>query len=424
MKITNWVSRIGVIACWERGRPVRDPIAEFRMMAGIIYRIAWTHRTIWGLAFCLVWLTGCSPLRGYESLLVLADVGAVHAPSRLKAVTPPPSRTPVSYTVDGRSRSGDLYLPGAGAPLAGIVLVPGAVPEGKDDARMVALATTLARARFAVLIPELPGFRELSIRPGDARLVADAYTYLVSRPDLAPGGRAGMVAFSYALGPALLAVLEPEIRERVRFIVGVGGYYDLARTVAYFTTGYFQYEGRWYYLKPDDYGKMVLVKSSLPHLRDPRDRKILDAMVQLKLDNIAADLAPLASGLGPEGRAVYELVTNTDPARTPQFMQALPPSLRADFALLSLHDKDLRGLKARLLLVHGKNDNLIPFPESMALAQQVAPGQARLFIINRVLGHVDLRLSHVLSWEFLSRELPDAWRMWRAVDALLAEREE
>ncbi len=393
------------------------------MTLEIIYRIAWSHRTLWGLAFCLVWLTGCSPLRGYESLLVLADVGAVHAPSRLKAVTPSPSRTPVAYIVDGRSRSGDLYLPGAGAPLAGIVLVPGAVPDGKDDARLVALATTLARARFAVLIPELPGFRELSIRPGDAREVADAYTYLTSRPDLAPGGRAGMVAISYALGPALLAALEPDIREQVRFIVGVGGYYDLARTIAYFTTGYFQHEGRWYYLKPDDYGKMVFVKSSLPHLRERQDRKILDTMVQLKLDNIAADIAPLASGLGPEGRTVYELVTNADPARTPQLMQALPPSLRADFAALSLHDKDMRGLQARLLLVHGKNDNLIPFPESMALAQQVAPGQARLFIINRVLGHVDLRLSNVLSWEFFSRELPDAWRMWRAVNALLAERE-
>ena len=52
----------------------------------------------------------------------------------------------------------------------------------------------------------------------------------------------------------------------------------------------------------------------------------------------------------------------------------------------------------------------------------VSPGQARLFVINRILGHVDFRLSRVLSWEFLSEELPDAWRMWRAVDALLAER--
>jgi hypothetical protein len=52
----------------------------------------------------------------------------------------------------------------------------------------------------------------------------------------------------------------------------------------------------------------------------------------------------------------------------------------------------------------------------------VPASQARLYLINQILGHVDLSLGHVLSWQFLSRELPDLWRMWRALDALLAER--
>lgn len=391
------------------------------MVAGIGCRTVRLPGIVWGL--CLLCLAGCSPQRNYESLLALADIGAAHEPSRLKDVTPQPARRPVSYAVGGRSRSGDLYLPGEGKPLAGIVLAPGAVPQGKDDARLVAFAATLARARFAVLIPELEGFRELRIQPGDARAVADAFNYLASRPELAPDGRAGIAAFSYAVGPALLAAMESDIHERVRFVVGVGGYYDLARTVAYFSTGYFRHAGRWHYLKPDDYGKMVFVKSCQPYLRDPRDRDILDAMVQLKLRDIKADIAPLAPGLGSEGRAVYRLLTNDDPARTPQLMEALPLSVLGGIDALTLRGKDLRGLKARLLLVHGENDNLIPFPESIELAASVAPGRARLFVIRRILGHVDLTLPHLLSWEFLVRELPDAWRMWRAVDALLAERE-
>lgn len=391
------------------------------MAAGMSCRTVRFPLIAWGL--CLLCLAGCSPQRNYESLLVLADIVAADSPSRLKESTPPPVRKRVSFVVDGRERSGDLYLPGAGRPLAGIVLMPGAVPQGKDDARLVAFAATLARARFAVLTPEMGGFRELRIQPGDVRAVADAFGYLASRPELAPGGRAGIAAFSYAVGPALLAAMQPDIRDKVRFVVGVGGYYDLARTVGYFSTGYFRHEGRWHYLKPDDYGKMVFVKSSSPHLRDPRDRAILDAMVQLKLRDIEADIAPLASGLGDEGRAVYRLLTNNDPERTPQLMQALPPQVQADIAALTLRGKDLRKLKARLLLVHGENDNLIPFPESMALAANAAPGQARLFVIRRILGHVDLTLPHVFSREFFGTELPDAWRMWRAVDALLAGRE-
>ncbi len=381
----------------------------------------WLPRIVWLL--CLSCLMGCSPQRNYESLLVLADIVAVGASSRLKENTPMPLRQPIPFVVDGRSRSGDLYLPGEGRPLAGIVLVPGAVPHGKDDARLVAFAATLARARFAVLVPEMVGFRELRIGRGDAREVADAFAHLASRPELAPGGRAGIAAFSYSVGPALLAAMQPDIRDKVRFVAAVGGYYDLARTVAYFSTGYFRHDGRWYYLRPDDYGRMVFVQSSRPHLRDARDRAILDAMVETKRRDIDADIAPLASGLGPEGRAVYALLTNTDPQRTTQLIAALPQPVRDELAALTLRGKDLRGLKARLLLVHGENDNLIPFPESVELAASVAPGQARLFLIRRILGHVDPTLAHVFSREFLVEELPDAWRMWRAVDALLAERE-
>lgn len=382
-----------------------------------IYRLP-----IWLALLGLALLAGCSIQRGYESVLVLADAGAGAAPSRLKQVTASPTRTAVTYTVDGRSHSADLYLPAAEAPQAAIVLVPGAVPHGKDDARLVAFAHTLARARFAVFAPELAGFRELRIRPADAREVADAFAYLASRPDLAPGGRAGIGGFSYALGPAVLAALAPDIRERVRFILGVGGYYNLPRSVAYFTTGRFQHDGQWHYLSPDDYGKMVFAKSSQPYLPE-RDRSILERMVAIRLEDRTADIAHLAPGLSSEGAAVYALLTNTDPLRVPQHLAALPARLRDDLAALSLHNKDLAGLRARLILVHGKNDNLIPYPESIALAAAVAPGQARLFVIERILGHVDLSLAHLLSWQFISQELPDAWRMWRAVDALLSERE-
>lgn len=370
----------------------------------------------------LILLAGCSTVRGYESLLVLIDAGVGAAPSRLKLVTPAPARTRVSYLVAGRGHTADLYLPGAGVPAAAIVLVPGAVPLGKDDGRLVAFAHTLARARFAVLVPELSGFRELRLHPGNAREVADAFVYLASHPHLAPAGRAGIGAFSYALGPAVLAALEDDVRDKVHFILGVGGYHDLPRTIGYFTTGRFEFGGRWNYLEPDQYGKMVFANSSQPYL-PALDRAILDRMVAIRLQDRTADISHLAHGFGPGGRTVDALLTNTDPARVPQLLAALPPRLRADIAALSLHNKDLARLSARLILVHGKNDNLIPYPESIALAAAVPPGQARLFIINRILGHVDLSFSHLLSSEFLSRQLPDAWRMWRAVDALLAERE-
>ena len=387
----------------------------------------------------LVVLAGCAPARHYEAALVLQDFAAGAAASRLKQTTPMPLRQTLVYTVAGRTHSADLYLPGplagcaahspaqpkdaAGCPRAALVAVPGAVPLGKDDPRLVAFATTLARAGFAVLAPDIRGFRQLRIRPTDAREIADAFAYLARRPELAPGGRAGMFAFSYSVGPALLAALEADIRAQVRFVVGVGGYHDLPRAMRFFTTGWFEHGGQWQRITPDDTGRMVLVYSSLDYLADGADRAVFDRMVAQRMRDSHADLSVLAAELSTEAHAVYALAVNADPARFAELFARLPQAMRADIDQLDLARHDLGPLRARLVLVHGRNDNLIPYPESLALAAAVPEGQARVFLIQRVLGHVDLGVSSLLTSRFWREDLPDLWRLWRVIDLLLAERE-
>jgi hypothetical protein len=73
--------------------------------------------------------------------------------------------------------------------------------------------------------------------------------------------------------------------------------------------------------------------------------------------------------------------------------------------------------------VHGRNDNLIPYSETLALAQAAPQAKATVWLIGRLLGHVDLSAGRVLSWQFVSQALPDIWRMLRAVAALLGERD-
>ena len=375
------------------------------------------------LLLSLLLLSGCSLQRHSVALLVLNDIASGGRDSSLKKRTPEPSRTPVTYAIAGRSHAADLYLPGTGKPEAGIVLVPGAVPDGKDNESLVAFAMTLARAHFSVLTPELSGQRELKMQPAHAREVADAFRYLVEREDLSPRGRAGIAAFSYGVGPAVLAALEDDVRSRVRFVLGVGGYHDMRASIRFFTTGYFEDNGAPLYLKPSDYGKLVFAKSVLDHISSRDDRETLDAIVSARLGDPGADLSALAKKLGPEGLAVYRLLTNTDPQETPRLLAALPQPIVETIDTLTLDNKQLQRLTARLLLVHGRDDRLIPYPESLALSNAVAPRQARVFILNRILGHVDLTLSYFFSLQFWREELPDAWRLLRAVNLLLLERE-
>ena len=361
-------------------------------------------------------LAGCGSLRQVaclpsgDGVLMMDDLLAGEGASKLKNTTEAPRRSTLKYAVAGRDRAGDLYQ--SGTPTAAVVLVPGASTSGKDDPRLVAFAEALARMRFSVLVPDLPNVRQLRVKPDDARVIADAFVHLAGREDLAPQGRVGMGAFSYALGPTVIAALEPEVRDKVRFVLGVGGYYNLVDTITYFTTGYFREgQGPWQYLQPNWYGKWVFVHSNVDRFPDAEDRATLTEMANLKVKDPATDVAALAAKLrSPEGLALYAMLNNTDPAKVPGYLAALPADVRADLDALDLSKRDLKGLKARMLLFHGYDDNLVPYTESLALAS-AAGGLARTFLINGFV-HVD----------FAKTGFIDGWRMGCAVDELLAER--
>ncbi len=363
-----------------------------------------------------------SRTRGYEALLVLGDINAGAGPSRFKVVTPQPSRSPVSYTAWGRRHTGDLYLPTQSAPRAGIVLVPGVVRHAKDDPRLVAFATTLARARFAVLVPELASFQALQVRSDDAMEIGAAFSLLLGRTDLTPGGRAGIAALSYAVGISVVAALDERIRDRVRFILGVGGYYDITQAITFLTTGYFKEDTRWQHIEPDPYASLVFVESAKDAIADPGDRAVLDTIEDLRLHDPAADTSALASRLGVEGRALYELLDNSDPARTPALIERLPGSIRDNLAKLDLSNKDLKRLKAHLLLLADPADSMIPYTQSLELARAVPHGQARVRLVGS-LAHVEVRRVSSRSLRFLTARIIDFWRMYMTVYELLGERQ-
>jgi pimeloyl-ACP methyl ester carboxylesterase len=345
-----------------------------------------------------------------EASLVLLDLAAGVGPSELKKRTPDPVRIAIDYRVDGRGYQADLYRPEE-PPGAAILLVPGVAQQGRNDPRLVAFATTLARARFVVLVPDLSGLRSLRVSATDVQGVVDAFSHLRSRAEIPADGRLGIGAFSYSVGPAVLAALTPVIEPQVDFVLGVGGYYDLKQVLLFFTTGYFREQEDWRYLAPNHYAKWVFVLGNAYRLATPNDRQLLTLMARRKMSNPAAPAADLIAQLSADGSTVYAFVTNSDPTEAPLLAERLPAAIRNDLEALTLANKDLSRLTARLILVHGLDDNIIPYTQSVALAAAVPKGQARLFLVAG-LAHVDLQPG-----------LLDHRTAWRAVRSLLDERD-
>jgi acetyl esterase/lipase len=279
------------------------------------------------------------------------------------------------------------------------------------------MANTLARLDFTVLVPDLPNARHYRMRSGDVRAVADSFAWLASRPVLAPPGHIGIGGFSYGAGPAVLAALQPDIREQVHFVLAVGGYYSLEQVVTYLTTGYYRVvtpagtavstAGR---RTPHPYAEAAFIRSNLELLERPADRGFFRRYAQYIAGNRGDAEEPLPPRLAPDAQAFYDLLTNHLPARVPELLAGLAPRMRTELEGIDPASHDLTRLQAEVILLHGRSDNLIPYTQSIALANALPAGQVQVFLIDG-LAHVDLR-----------PQAQDVPQLLGAMEALLAVR--
>jgi len=130
------------------------------------------------------------------------------------------------------------------------------------------------------------------------------------------------------------------------------------------------------------------------------------------MKNLAAALNDLSAGLSAEGRSLFDFVTNRDPERASRLLQNLPRGILDDIRALDLASRDLSPLQARLFLLHGYHDAIIPFVQSLALARAAPPSRTRLFLLEG-LDHVEIRPATA-----------DRLNLWRAAYLLLGERRE
>ena len=349
--------------------------------------------------------------RGWLAMLVLLDLRGNDS-SLLQDLRPEPLRSNAEIPGPDRPIQADHYLPADRPARATLVLLHGFAPQGRREPRLMALATTLARAGVAVLVPELDGMRSLGVGTEDVSDIAATLRHALAGEEDRTGKQlahcrpVGLMAFSFAVGPALLAALTPEVRERLDFVVAVGGYYDLEAAITYATTGYDPLSGR-RGAPPAPEGRWWLLQSQADRLATPTDRAAMAEIARRRLADPDAAVDDLLPQLGPGGRVLYGLTANTDPARVPALLAALPDDARRPLESLDLKTRNPQDLAAPLVLIHGIHDRMIPISHSRALLAHLGAERARLFEVPG-LQHVDIGSSPAT-----------AWQLWRAVVHLL-----
>jgi hypothetical protein len=316
----------------------------------------------------------------------------------------------------------DLYLPRSKGRHGALVLVPGFAELGKDDPRVVWLARLLARVGFIVLAPDFLGLRSLRAREADVDDMVDSFRYLVclssgSRPD-----HVGFVGFSYGAGPTIIAAADPAIAAQARFVISFGGYYDLVDVIRFVTTGHFAWQGHRGQIPPSPHARGRFLLANLDLLQDEKDREILAAAARGLVGGDWKGGAVHAAELTPRGAALHALLINTEPDRVESLIEQLDRRIQERIAFLS-PSRVIQRLRAHLIIIHGLQDDFIPYTESLRLAA-AAPMQDRVHLaLTRFLTHVDVAEPLLRPRVFLLAYVREVWAVARVVRFLVAQRQ-
>ena len=305
------------------------------------------------------------------------------------------SRGTGSVTDEG-SVPGTLIAPPGPGPFPGWVVLHGITRPGRSHRSLRQFALALASTGARVLIPEIRQWRELDLAPEPAqRVLRSAVRWLGESAGTESGG-VMLVGFSFGGPQALLAASDPDVARELKGVLAWGSYADLERTLRFQFTGEHRYAGADYREAPDPYGRWVVAANCLPHTPGKEDagdvasalRNLAARAGDLQIPANDPSLEPLRqemrAGVADERKELFDLFAppmvekggSSSPEvardRTLSLIRSMSAGARTAEPLLDPIAR-IERITVPVRLLHGKGDVLIPFTETLALADQLGP---------------------------------------------------
>lgn len=271
-----------------------------------------------------------------------------------------------------RSFDAWVYRKRGRRPVGALLVLPGLHYLGPADPRLDRFLAVLAEAGLLVFAPFLPDFTALRVSPGVVDDADDALTTFLALPEFPKHLRPGVFSISFGSMPALKLCSRSHRASEVGGLVTFGGFADWAETVRFALKG----DGT---LPHDPLNRPVVFMNLLDHLPGVTDADGLMSSWRMYVESTWG--RPEMKERARYEPVAQELSADVDAAQRELFMMGIGLSDGGDELALSALERagdaydwmsplpHLAGLRCPTWLVHGRDDDVIPFHHARALAE-------------------------------------------------------
>jgi pimeloyl-ACP methyl ester carboxylesterase len=262
--------------------------------------------------------------------------------------------------------------------LGSVLIAPGLHYAGPDDPRFDRFCRVLARSGALVLAPFLPTYLQMDVTPSAIDELSASLDVLLALPDR-PARKPSVFSISFGSMPALR--LAGRRGDELSSVVIFGGFSGFQRTLRFALEGDAVFGGGGL-RKHDPLNAPVVVQNLLRFVTPRLNAAELDEVrkafraycmatwgkPEMKVDRgFEASALAIAANLNGPVREVFLKATRVEPGVEEMVQDALTLAAGAfDWMDPAPH---LGRLPVPVTIVHGRDDDVIPFEESLALAE-------------------------------------------------------
>lgn len=250
-----------------------------------------------------------------------------------------------------------------------VILYPGASPLAENHPKMDMLARLLAKLEFKVYIPRIPPLKSLDLSSKNVEWFISFYKWILDIKKH-PSKKIFMVGISFG-GAIMLKAIHKTTNKipHPKTILTYGTYSNSESMLKFLIDGKITTQNQTYETKPHEWGLIVLFHNFLKNIQTKWDSKDLEYALELKVKEQNEECNKFVEDLPKLQKHIFSSIVNSNV--TPEVknlaeqivdhhrnhMDELSPRYWAE------------NIKNKIFILHGANDTMVPFTESIQLAK-------------------------------------------------------
>lgn len=250
-----------------------------------------------------------------------------------------------------------------------VILFHGASPYGEEHPSMINLALALANCGIKVYIPKLPKLTKLEITNDTIDLILHFYLLIKKNSpqmNIIPAG------ISFGGGLLLKAMIRKEVKNNSpKSILTYGTYFSLETSIDFLLTGKIDMEGNEEYVKPNDWGLIVLFHNYLSGIAPGFDTEQMQKVLRLRVENLVSESEIEFEKLPIFQQKIlidiYKSNQTDDISKMTKEMKKVFKKEMEEISPSEICNK----IDFKVFLMHGANDSMVPYTESIKLHNNI-----------------------------------------------------